>query len=66
MIDVHFITEFVDFIKQYVKKGGSPLCGNTIHQDRKFLVKYMPKLEGFFHYRKTRSQIQECELLSFS
>lgn len=41
----------LDFIKQYVKKGGSPLCGNTIHQDRKFLVKYMPKLEGFFHYR---------------
>jgi oligoribonuclease len=34
-----------------VPKGGSPLCGNTIGQDRRFLVKYMPRLEAFFHYR---------------
>jgi oligoribonuclease len=35
----------------YVPKHGSPMCGNTIGQDRRFLVKYMPKLEAFFHYR---------------
>ena len=41
----------IDFLSQYVKKGISPMCGNTIHQDRKFLAKYMPILEDFFHYR---------------
>jgi oligoribonuclease len=41
----------IEFISQYVKKGDSPMCGNTIGQDRRFLVKYMPKLEQFFHYR---------------
>lgn len=41
----------VDFLSRYVPKGGSPLCGNTIGQDRRFLVKYMPRLEAFFHYR---------------
>ncbi len=39
------------FIKKYTYKCQSPLCGNTIHQDRKFLVKYMPKLEAYLHYR---------------
>jgi oligoribonuclease len=34
-----------------VPKSGSPMCGNTISQDRRFLVKYMPKLEDWFHYR---------------
>ena len=37
--------------RKYVPKGTSPMCGNTISQDRRFLVKYMPKLEAFFHYR---------------
>jgi len=41
----------LDFIKQYVPKSASPMCGNTISQDRRFLVKYMPRLEGYFHYR---------------
>ena len=41
----------IDFIKTYVSKGTSPLCGNTIGQDRRFLVKYMPKLESWLHYR---------------
>ena len=41
----------VDFITQYVPSGVSPLCGNSIGQDRRFLVKEMPKLEAFFHYR---------------
>ena len=39
------------FIQQYVKKGHSPLCGNSIHQDRRFLVKQMPALEAYVHYR---------------
>ena len=39
------------FLKEYMKKGKSPLCGNSIGQDRRFLVKYMPELEDFFHYR---------------
>jgi oligoribonuclease len=39
------------FLSQYLPKGVSPLCGNTISQDRRFLVKYMPKLEAFLHYR---------------
>ncbi|MDD5028693.1 MAG: oligoribonuclease [Rhodoferax sp.] len=39
------------FLRQYVPKGVVPMCGNTIGQDRRFLAKYMPKLEAFFHYR---------------
>ena len=39
------------FLQQYVEAGKAPLCGNSIHQDRRFLVKYMPQLEAFFHYR---------------
>ena len=41
----------LDFLSRYVKKKGSPMCGNSIGQDRRFLTKYMPKLEAFFHYR---------------
>lgn len=41
----------LDFIKQYVEKGGSPLCGNSICQDRRFLYRYMPELESYLHYR---------------
>jgi oligoribonuclease len=44
-------TELLAFIGKYVPKNGSPMCGNTISQDRRFLVKYMPKLEAYFHYR---------------
>jgi oligoribonuclease len=39
------------FLKEYLSAGSSPLCGNSIGQDRRFLVKYMPELEAFFHYR---------------
>lgn len=42
---------FIDFLSQYVPERSSPMCGNTIGQDRRFLVRYMPKLEAFFHYR---------------
>ena len=41
----------IEFLKQYVPKGKSPMCGNSICQDRRFLANYMPKLEAFFHYR---------------
>ena len=39
------------FLQAYVPKGVSPLCGNSVGQDRRFMVKYMPKLDEFFHYR---------------
>lgn len=39
------------FLSQYVPAGKSPMCGNTVYQDRRFLYRYMPKLEQFFHYR---------------
>lgn len=39
------------FLSKHVKAGASPLCGNSICQDRRFLYNYMPKLEAFFHYR---------------
>lgn len=41
----------IEFLRQHVPAGVSPMCGNTIGQDRRFLVKYMPELERFFHYR---------------
>jgi len=41
----------LDFLRQYAEPGSSPICGNSVHQDRRFLVKYMPALEAFFHYR---------------
>jgi oligoribonuclease len=43
--------QIIAFLAQYVPKSTSPLCGNTIGQDRRFLAKYMPKLEAFCHYR---------------
>jgi oligoribonuclease len=43
--------QVLEFIAKYVPKQGSPMCGNSIGQDRRFLVKYMPKLEAYFHYR---------------
>lgn len=41
----------LEFVSRYVSKNASPMCGNSIGQDRRFLVKYMPLLEAFFHYR---------------
>ena len=41
----------LDFIAQYTKAKCSPLCGNTIYQDRRFLIEYMPDLESHLHYR---------------
>ncbi|MFC5474571.1 oligoribonuclease [Paraherbaspirillum soli] len=41
----------IEFLKKYVPKGKSPMCGNSICQDRRFMARSMPKLEAFFHYR---------------
>lgn len=41
----------IAFLEQWVPKGKSPICGNSIGQDRRFLCRYMPTLEAFFHYR---------------
>lgn len=41
----------LDFLRTHLQEKESPMCGNTICQDRRFLYKYMPKLEAFFHYR---------------
>ncbi|MFC4159467.1 oligoribonuclease [Chitinimonas lacunae] len=43
--------QMLDFLAQYVPKGVSPMCGNTIHQDRRFMARWMPTLEEWFHYR---------------
>lgn len=43
--------QMVAFLAQHVPKGVSPICGNSVHQDRRFLVKYLPKLDDYFHYR---------------
>jgi len=43
--------QVIEFLKRYVPKTTSPMCGNSICQDRRFLANYMPKLEAFFHYR---------------
>ena len=41
----------LEFLKKHIEPDRSPLCGNSIWQDRRFLTKYMPKLNAFFHYR---------------
>ena len=43
--------ETIDFLKPYVSKGKSPMCGNSICQDRRFMARLMPELEAYFHYR---------------
>jgi oligoribonuclease len=43
--------QILDFVMRYVPKQATPMCGNSIGQDRRFLVKYMPRLEAWFHYR---------------
>jgi oligoribonuclease len=41
----------LDFLRRYVPDGKSPLCGNSICQDRRFMARWMPRLEAYFHYR---------------
>ena len=43
--------QMIAFLKQYVPAGKSPMCGNSICQDRRFMARYMPDLESYFHYR---------------
>ncbi len=43
--------QMITFLKQYVPSGKSPMCGNSICQDRRFMARYMPDLEKYFHYR---------------
>ena len=41
----------IEFLRQHVPSNASPMCGNSICQDRRFLARWMPQLEGYFHYR---------------
>jgi len=43
--------QLLEFLRAYVPAGASPLCGNSIGQDRRFMARYMPRLEAHFHYR---------------
>ena len=43
--------ETIAFLAQWVPKGASPMCGNTICQDRRFMARHLPELEAYFHYR---------------
>ena len=43
--------QVIEFLRRFVPKGKSPMCGNSICQDRRFLARGMPELEAFFHYR---------------
>ena len=49
--EAHAQAQVIEWLAQYVKAGKSPMCGNSICQDRRFLAKDMPALEAFFHYR---------------
>ncbi|WP_299019650.1 oligoribonuclease [uncultured Photobacterium sp.] len=45
------VRQTIAFLERWVPKGASPICGNSIGQDRRFLYKHMPELEQYFHYR---------------
>jgi oligoribonuclease len=49
--EAHAEAQLIEFLKKYVPNGKSPMCGNSICQDRRFMARTMPKLEEFFHYR---------------
>ena len=49
--EAHAQAQVIEWLAQFVKAGKSPMCGNSICQDRRFLAKDMPALEAFFHYR---------------
>ena len=49
--EAHVEQVMIDFLSQHVPSGVSPMCGNSICQDRRFLARWMPRLEAFFHYR---------------
>ena len=43
--------QMIEFLKPFIPAGKSPMCGNSICQDRRFMARYMPELESYFHYR---------------
>lgn len=43
--------KLIEFLEQYVPSGVSPICGNSVHQDRRFIVRHLPKLDAYLHYR---------------
>ena len=49
--EVEAQAQTIAFLEQYCPKGSSPICGNSVGQDRRFLYRWMPELEEFFHYR---------------
>ena len=49
--DAQVEAQMIEFLEEYVPPKASPMCGNSICQDRRFLARYMPRLEGYFHYR---------------
>ena len=49
--DASVETQMIEFLKEYVPISISPMCGNSICQDRRFLARWMPTLEAYFHYR---------------
>ncbi len=49
--DAEAQAQTIEFLKQWVPANTSPICGNSICQDRRFLYRYMPQLEDYFHYR---------------
>jgi oligoribonuclease len=51
LTEVDVETQMLTFLQQYVPAGVSPMCGNSICQDRRFLARAMPQLEAYFHYR---------------
>ena len=51
IVEVEAQRETIEFLEKYSEKNGSPMCGSSICQDRRFLANYMPELESYFHYR---------------
>ena len=51
LVEADIELQALEFLKQHVPQGKSPMCGNSICQDRRFMARYMSKLEAYFHYR---------------
>ena len=51
LTDADVENQMIEFLKLHVPASTSPMCGNSICQDRRFMARYMPKLESYFHYR---------------
>jgi len=51
LTEVFIERQMIEFLREYVPASTSPMCGNSICQDRRFMAKWMPQLEAYFHYR---------------